>query len=115
MRLIAQNSAQKVKEAQKTRPPRQPAVVALPEAPLDGQLDGRPVQVVDSDTAPASTEALVGGKLVAIIIVAPIAAVLVIVVVIVAVVCCCCKKKKEEKARATGSADVASVEIKTSV
>ena len=69
---------------------------------------------VDSDTALTGTEALVGGALVAII-VAPIAAVLVIVAVIVAVVCCCCKKKKEEKASATGSADVASVEIKTSV
>ena len=68
---------------------------------------------VDSDTALTSSEALVGGVLVAII-VAPIAAVLVIVAVIVAVVCCC-RKKKEEKARATGSADVASVEIKTSV
>ena len=69
---------------------------------------------VDSDTALTSSEALVGGALVAII-VAPIAAVLVIVAVIVAVVCCCYKKKKEEKASATGSADVASVEIKTSV
>ena len=69
---------------------------------------------VDSDTALTGTEALVGGALVAII-VAPIAAVLVIVAVIVAVVVCCCKKKKEEKASATGSADVASVEIKTSV
>ena len=68
---------------------------------LERPLDGRPVQV-DSDTAPASTEALVGGKLVAII-VAPIAAVLVIVIVVVV---CCCRKKKEEKARATGcSAD----------
>ena len=37
-----------------------------------------------------------------------------IAAVIVAVVVCCCKKK-EEKARATGSADVASAEIKTSV
>ena len=46
-----------------------------------------------SDTALTSSEALVGGALVAII-VAPIAAVLVIVAVIVAVVCCCCKKKK---------------------
>jgi len=52
----------------------------------------------------ASTEALVGGALVAVI-VAPITAVLVIVIVIVAVVCCCRKKKE---ARATGSADVAS-------
>ena len=69
---------------------------------------------VDSDTALTSSEALVGGALVAII-VAPIAAVLVIVAVIVAVVCCCCKKKKEEKASVTSSADVASVEIKTSV
>ena len=69
---------------------------------------------VDSDTALTSSEALVGGALVAII-VAPIAAVLVIVAVIVAIVCCCRKKKEEEKARATGSADVASVEIKTSV
>ena len=69
---------------------------------------------VDSDTALTSSEALVGGALVAII-VAPIAAVLVIVAVIVAVVVCCCKKKKEEEASATGSADVASVEIKTSV
>ena len=67
---------------------------------LERPLDGRPVQV--ADTAPASTEALVGGKLVAII-VAPIAAVLVIVIVVVV---CCCRKKKEEKARATGcSAD----------
>ena len=68
---------------------------------------------VDSDTALTSSEALAGGALVAII-VAPIAAVLVIVAVIVAGVCCC-RKKKEEKASATGSADVASVEIKTSV
>ena len=68
---------------------------------------------VDSDTALTSSEALVGGALVAII-VAPIAAVLVIVAVIVAVVCCC-RKTKEEKASATGSADVASVQIKTSV
>ena len=74
---------------------------------LERPLDGRPVQV-DSDTAPASTEALVGGKLVAIV-VAPIAAVLVIVIVVVV---CCCRKKKEEKARATGcSADARSLSL----
>ena len=78
---------------------------------------------VDSDTALASTEALVGGALGAAI-VAPIAAVIAIVVIIVAVVCCCKKQEEKasfaravvkEKAGATGSADVPCVEIKTSV
>ena len=66
---------------------------------------------------------LVGGALVAAI-VAPIAAVIAIVVIIVAVVCCCKKQEEKasfarvvvkEKAGATGSADVAGVEIKTFV
>ena len=78
---------------------------------------------VDPETALASTQALVGGALVAAI-VAPIAAVIAIVVIIVAVVCCCKKQEEkasfaravaQEKAGATGSADVAGVEIKTFV
>jgi uncharacterized membrane protein len=78
---------------------------------------------VDPETALASTQALVGGALVAAI-VAPIAAVIAIVVIIVAVVCCCKKQEEKasfarvvvkEKAGATGSADVAGVEIKTFV